>query len=375
MAAGPGEDAGERSLSVVIAHDFAEAFGGAERVLAAMAETFPQAPVWAILGRQEVAARIGIADRFATLLPQNGRLLKHYRALTPLYPSLVRASRLPEADVLLTSSYAFAHGFATRNGAPQVCFCHSPLRFAWSMTDAYGRRVARGPLSKRAFSGLAAAMRALDKRASRAVTRYLVGSEFVAGQIKEFYGREAELVRPPIDCETFRPASEGHEGYFLFCGRLVEPYKRPSLVVDAFASLPHELRIAGDGPALADLRRRAGRNVTFLGHLDDRDLVPLMQRCAAAIFPSRDDFGLLPLEVMACGRPVLAYAAGGALETVVPGRTGELFADKRVDTLTNAIRGFDPDAYDPGIVRAHAEGWHADRFRAQIRSFVLDMAS
>jgi glycosyltransferase involved in cell wall biosynthesis len=318
---------------------------------------------------------MGVEDRFSTVLPGWEPLLRHYRSLAPAFPALVRARRLPEADVLLTSSYAFAHGFSTENRAPQVCYCYSPFRFAWSMTESYAEELARGRLAGEALRALAALMRAMDRRAARRVTRYLAESKFVADQIERFYGRRAEVIWPPVDCELFRPAPDTtHDGYFLLCGRLIEPYKRPSLVIEAFRSLPERLLVAGDGPALPRLREHAGSNVEFLGHLDDDQLVPVMQRCAAAIFPSRDDFGLIPAEVMACGRPVLAYAAGGALETILPGRTGELFHEQAPDALAEAVRAFDPDAYDPAVIRAHAKRFRRERFRDAIVAAVREVA-
>ena len=314
---------GERPR-VVIAHDFAETYGGAERILEIAAAACPEAHVWVIAGRRAVAERMGIGDRFHALLPENELLLRHYRTLVPIYPAIVTLRRLPAVDVLLTFSYAFAHGFRTENDSPQVCYCHSPLRFAWTMTDEYAESY-RHVLPARVFRGFAAAMRVADRRVAGRADRYVANSQRVADQVRQAYRREAEVLNPPVDCALFRPSVEpGHDGFYLFCGRLIEPYKQPGIVIDAFRALPgRRLVVAGDGPAYRDLKERAGPNVAFAGHLDDEHLVPLMQRCAATIFPSEDDFGMIPLETMACGRPILAFAGGGALETVVAGRTGE----------------------------------------------------
>lgn len=359
----------------MIAHDFAETYGGAERIAASMAEALPEAPVWAILGRPSVAQRMGVADRFESILPPRPAVLRHYRALAPAYPLMVRRRRLPSADVLLTSSYAFAHGFATENSAPQVCYCYSPLRFAWSMTEDYGHQLG-GPLIRGTLGALAAYMRHMDRRAAQQVTHYIAESHFVADQLRRFYGVDPEVVWPPVDCSRFTPAEDAHDGYYLLCGRLIEPYKRPFMAIEAFASLPHHrFVVAGDGPALPELRRVAPANVEFVGQLDDRELVPLMQRCAAAVFPSRDDFGLIPVEVMACGRPVVAFAGGGALETVAPGETGEFFHDQTAEAMAAAIAAFDPDAYSSTAIREHAESWDVPRFQAAIRRAVLAAAS
>ena len=359
---------------MVIAHDFMETYGGAERVTEAMAAAFPQAPVYAIAGRRSVARRMGVDDRFHSLLAPRPRLLEHYRLAAPAFPLLRWARRLPEADVLLTSSYAFAHHLRTAYDAPQVCYCHSPLRFAWSMTASYRDRLAADPARGAAFRLLAAGMRAADRRAARSVTRYLTQSPFTAEQIERFYGRRADVIGVPLDTERFAPADGQPEDFWLFCGRLTEPYKRIGITVEAFGRLGLPLVVAGGGPALARLRETAPPNVRLLGHLADDELVPLMQRCRAAIFPSRDDFGLIPLEVMACGRPVLAFGEGGALHTMVPGVTGELFAEQSAGAIAAAVRAFDPARYDSAAVRAHAERWSSARFRERLVAAVRETA-
>jgi glycosyltransferase involved in cell wall biosynthesis len=362
-------------MDVVITHDFAENYGGAERVTEEMALEFPDAPVWGILGRSEVLERMGIRERWHSILRPREGLLRHYRRIAPLYPMLVHRATLPDADMLLTSSYAFAHHFRTANRAPQVCYCHSPLRFAWSMTADYRAVWAPGRAAGPAFDAMAGWMRLSDRRAAACVSLYLTQSAYVAAQIERSYARPAKVIGAPVDCERFRPARPGRQSdYFLLCGRLIEPYKKPSLAVEAFRGLPHRLVIAGEGPALAELRELAPGNVEFVGHLEDGDLVALMQGCAAALFPSRDDFGLIPLETMACGRPVLAFAGGGARQTVVPGVTGEFFSEQTVAAIRGAVRRFDPGAYDPERVRAHAEQWDRQAFRRRLRETVEAVA-
>src|SRR4051794_13570351 len=365
------EESRRNDIRAVIAHDFTEVYGGAERVTAAIAAAFPGAPIWSILGKRAVAERMQVADRSRTILPERELLLRHFRLLTPLFPALVRARPLPAADVLVTSSYAFAHGFRTRNSAPQVCYCHSPLRFAWSMTEAYEDRWASGPVRRRAFRALSAWMRAADRRAARGVTTYVAGSRYVADQIKRFYGRDAELVNPRVDTELFRPNGRSdHDDYFLICGRLIEPYKRFGIAIDAFRNLPHRLLVAGDGPAHPELAARAGPEVEFPRRPDHEEMVPVMQGAAATLFPSTDDFGLIPVESMACGRPVIAFADGGALETVKAGTTGEFFRSPTADAIREAVESFDPAAYDPAHIRAHAEAWSLPRFQRQILDVV-----
>ncbi|MBI5103610.1 MAG: glycosyltransferase [Solirubrobacterales bacterium] len=357
---------------VVITHDYLETYGGAERVTMEMAAAFPEAPVVSILGRRAVAQRMGIGDRWRSVLPERERLLRQYRGMALVTPAIVDHHRVPEADVVLSSSYAFAHRFGPHDGTARVCYCHSPLRFAWSMTGEYRRRWARGPLSGAAFGAFAASMRSMDRRAAQRVDVYLTQSPYTAELILEAYGRRAEVIGAPVDCEVFQPAAGGdHGGYALLVGRMVEPYKRFDIVIEAFARTGERLMIAGDGPARAELEAMAPPNATFLGHLEDAALVEAMQRARYVVFPSRDDFGLVPLEAMACGRPVLAYDAGGARHTVVPGVTGERFPEQSADALEEALHAFEPEAYDPGEIRRHAEHWDRRRFRARLRERVL----
>ena len=352
---------------VVITHDFMETYGGAERVTAEMAIAFPEAPVVAILGREDVAARMGIEGRFRSLMPARPALLRHYRYLTPVLGAYADRVRLPETDVVLSSSYAFAHRLRSRNDAPRVCYCHSALRFAWSMTESYKEEQAGGnPVAGRAFEALAATMRRSDRRSAQQIREYLTQSPFTADQIEEFYGLTAAVIGAPIDCDLFHPASEPADDYYLFCGRLIEPYKQVGIAIEAFRRTGQRLVVAGGGPDFERLSANAPPNVEFLGHVADDQLVPLMQRCQALVFPSRDDFGLIPVEVMACGRPVLAYAGGGSLYTSLPGTTGELFPEQTVDAVEAAVRAFDPAAYEPAKIREHALQWDSGRFRERL---------
>jgi glycosyltransferase involved in cell wall biosynthesis len=356
---------------VVIVHDFLESYGGAERITEVMAQAFPDAPVYTFMARADVARRMGIQGRCHTILPARDRLLRHYRLATPLLSLGAEAVSLPEADVVLSSSYAFAYHLHSRNRAPHVCFSHSPIRFAWTMTDHYRQRWTRGPATRLAFNAMAELVRRRDRRAAQKVTHFLAASPYTASQIERFYGRPATVVGAPVDGRRFLPAPRGPKGdYFLFCGRLVEPYKRVLATIEAFRHLPARLVIAGAGPAYADAKDRAGANVEFVGELDDAALVELMQHCRAAVFPSQDDFGLVALEVMACGRPVLAFDGGGAEYTIQPGVTGELFDDATPDGIATAVRAFSPGRYDPETIRRHALRWGAEPFRRRLLAAV-----
>jgi glycosyltransferase involved in cell wall biosynthesis len=312
---------------------------------------------------------MGIADRVHTILPARPRLFERYRALAPAYSAIVRGARLPEADVIVSSAYAYAHAFQTPNRARKLCYCHGPLRHLWSQTEAYAAHLPGGPLGRLAFDVYSGPARAADRAAADSIDAFLTQSPFTAGQIREAYDREAEVLPPPVDCDVFRPADAEPDDYFLFVGRLVEAYKRPSLVVEAFSRMPDkQLLVVGDGPAMGTLTAMATPNVAFLGQLEDEQLVSVMQRCRAAIFPSIDDYGLVPLELNACGRPVLAMPAGGSLHTVIPGVTGEFLAEQSAEAIVASVEAFDPGAYDTGRIRKHALERSSTRFREEIRT-------
>ncbi len=357
------------AMRVAVVHDFFETFGGAERVTAEIAAAFPDAEVHAILGRRSVAERMGVADRIHTLLPEHPRLLKHYRLLAPLYPGLIRRTRLPAADVVVSSSYAYALAMRTRNDAPQLCYCHSPIRHLWSEPGTYTSHFPGGRLTHMAFSAYAAAGRNADRRAASRVSAFITPSLHSAELIARSYGRGAEVLAPPINCDLFRPSGDPPRGYFLFAGRLVDVYKRASVVIEAFSRMPdRKLVVAGDGPDREWLQSLAGENVEFVGALEDEALVEVMQGCEAAVFPSCDDFGLIPLEVNACGRPVIALRAGGAIHTVDEGISGAYIDEPTADEVLAAVGAYDRTDYDPAAIRRHALRWSASDFRERIRA-------
>jgi glycosyltransferase involved in cell wall biosynthesis len=354
-----------------------EAYGGAERITAEMAVAFPEAPVWALLGRHSIAERMQVADRFRAFLPPRRRLFEHYRLAAPLFPAVVDRLRLPECDVVLSSSYAYAHRLRSRSPqARHVCFSYGPPRFYWSLMEHYRDEWAKGSLSRRAFEAFASAMRRGDRRAAAGVDLWITQSPFTAGLIEEAYGAPSTIIGAPVSTDVFVPGDGEPEDYYLFCGRIVEPYKRVRETVEAFRGLPGErLLVAGDGPVLPELRASAPANVEFLGELQDDALVEAMQGCRALVFPSRDDFGLMPVEAMSCGRPVLADGDGGALYTVKPGVTGEYIRAQTPEAIREAVAAFDPARYEPGAIREHALQWDRARWRERLVAEVERVAA
>jgi glycosyltransferase involved in cell wall biosynthesis len=297
----------------------------------------------------------------------------HHQAYMPLYPAAFATTNLSEFDLVLSNKSGFCHGVVTDDGrhhARHVCYCLTPTRFLW-LFEQYRERENIDSLTSAALQPLLALLRQWDYAAAQRVDEFIAISATVQERIREIYHRESVVIHPPVDTEYFSPAGIPAGDYFLIVSRLI-PYKRIDLAVDAFAHLPNkQLVIVGDGRDFAELRARATANVHFLGRQPRVVVRDLLQRCAAFLFPGLEDFGIAPVESMACGRPVIAFAGGGALDTVVPGHTGELFTVQNKHALIAALQEFDPTRYDPAAIRIHAQAFSNEAFRTKLIDYLL----
>lgn len=291
---------------------------------------------------------------------------RRHRSLVPLMPAAFGRFRLQGYNVVISSSHACSKGVRVPRGTLHICYCHTPMRYAWDLQDEYlrGFSPALRPLAR----VMLARLRRWDTEVSQRVDYFIANSRFVAERIKRHYGREAVVIHPPVDTGYFTPR-DGPGEYYLVVSRLV-PYKRTDLAVQACTQLGLPLVVAGDGPEAARLRAMAGPTVRFVGEVDDARLREYYRGCTALIFPGIEDFGLVPVEAQACGRPVIAYEGGGALESVVPGISGLFFPEQTLDSLVAALRRFGPGAYQPTVIREHAERFSVQRFQREITQFV-----
>jgi glycosyltransferase involved in cell wall biosynthesis len=293
-----------------------------------------------------------------------------YRRYLPLFPRAAESLNLSAYDLVISTSHCAIKGVRPRRGALHLCYCHTPMRYVWDQFPAYfgpGRaawptrlaaHLARRPLQR------------WDVRSSARVHRFYSNSENVRQRIRRYYARDAEVIHPPVDCSAFTPDPRGPEDYFLVVSAL-SGYKRVDLAIAACARAGARLIVNGTGPDLPRLRRlAAGARVEFVGWQSPEALARLYARSRALLFPGVEDFGIAPLESMAAGRPVIAHAAGGALETVVDGRTGVLVHSSDVDAWATALRRFDPDAFDPHALRTHAERFDRPRYRDRMRQAI-----
>lgn len=355
-------------MKLALAHDWLNQVGGAEDVLQTLLEIWPDSPVYtSIHDPGRMPAAINAADIRTLWLDRLPGIQRHHQAFLPLYPLAWAGLHLQGKDVILSNKSGFCTALRHDARALHVCYCLTPTRYLWQL-DEYIERERLGAPLRHALRPLIAILRRQDHAAAQRVHHFIAISSAVRQRIRDFYDRESTLIFPPVDTQRFRPAAQVDD-YLLVVARLV-PYKRIDLAVQAAGRLGLPLRVAGSGRDLERLRAMAGPGVEFLGRVPDEALPDLMARCRAFLFPGHEDFGIAPVQAMAAGRPVIAYAAGGALDTVLPGRSGELFREQTVDSLALALARLDLSRYDSGAVRDHALRFDTRVFKRRMRAFV-----
>jgi glycosyltransferase involved in cell wall biosynthesis len=365
-------------MKIAIVHDWLVTFAGAERVLAELINVFPEADLFSVIDFLSDADRQRLGGKRAatTFIQKLPFARTRYRNYLPLMPLAIEQLDLSAYDLVISSSHAVAKGVLTGPDQVHVSYVHSPIRYAWDLQHQYLREsgMGRGPKSWVA-RWLLHRMRLWDARTANGVDRFVCNSNFIARRISKVYGRSAQVVYPPVDTErlTF---SEQKEDFYLTASRLV-PYKRVDLIVEAFSAMPdRRLVVVGSGPEAGKVKRLAGANVELLGYQPDDVLHGLMGRARAFVFAAEEDFGIIPVEAQACGTPVIAYAKGGVLETVVTdgkSSTGVFFGEQTVSSLRDAVLEFERKVIRPTACRANAERFSHSRFRQEIGR-VVDQA-
>jgi glycosyltransferase involved in cell wall biosynthesis len=355
------------SERVTLVHDYLLVMRGAERSFAAMAELYPQAPLFTLLYDEQ-----GTDGRFAgraittSPLQRLGVRQSGFRNLLALYPWAIERLRLPPSEIVLSSSSAFAHGVRAPEGAVHVCYCYTPFRYAWYEQDRALAETA-APLRPLLRSVLGRT-RKWDLAASRRVDRYIAISELSRERIKRFYGREATVVHPPVETDRFAPGTPGDS--LLLVSELVR-HKRVDVALEAARRAHAPIRVVGSGPELTALGE-AFPEVEFLGRVDDEALAELFAQARAVLVPSVEEFGITAVEAQAAGRPVIAAAAGGALETVLDGETGLLVRPDDVEAFAQAIARIDRLDFDPARTALHAERFSVAAFKRHISAQVTE---
>jgi glycosyltransferase involved in cell wall biosynthesis len=359
-----------RKLKVALVHDYLNQYGGAERVLEELHALFPSAPVYtSMYWPEKMSATIRGLDVKTSFMQRLPLVTRNHQPFLLLYPLAFESFDLTGYDVVISNSSAFCKGVVTAPGTLHICYCLTPMRWVWNY-HAYIERERLGTAARLVLPAAISQLRSWDVATAQNVDRFLAISRTVAARVRKYYRREATVIYPPVNCDAFSPSASRVEDYYLVVSRLI-PYKRIDLAVDAFTRLGLPLKIVGSGGRdLPALRARAGRNVEFIGRVSDTELKQLYAGCQALVFPGEEDFGIAPLEANASGRPVIAYAGGGALDTVVDGRTGILFEEQDLESLTRAIRRAEATAWNPDELRTHARKFDSHVFREQLGAFV-----
>lgn len=353
-------------MRVAIIHYWLVGMRGGERVLEQLCLMFPEADIYThVVDREKISPllkRHRIVETFIGRLPG---AKKHYQKYLALMPRALEELDLTGYDLVISSESGPAKGVIPPPDAAHICYCHSPMRYIWDQYHAY--REGLGAPMRIAFGWLAPRLRTWDVISANRVDHFVANSSFVARRIRRCWRRDAEVVHPPVDLDAFAPGpAPGPDAPYLFLSELV-PYKRADLAVLACKALDRPLVVVGQGPEMERLKRMAGPRTRFVGRAPDEAMRGLYQECRALLFPGVEDFGIVPLEAMACGRPVIALGRGGALDTVRDRETGLLFDEQSVEGLSDAIRRFEAEVepdLDLAAVAAHAGGFSAAAFRA-----------
>jgi len=357
-------------MKVALVHDYLNQMGGAERVVIALHEIFPDAPIYTSIYDPErvdpVFRQMDIRTTFMQKLPL---VTKHHQPYLPFYPFAMESLDLRGYDLVLSSSSAFGKGVITKPETMHICYCHTPMRWCWNYRE-YVEREQLGGMARRVLPFLITGLRVWDQTSAMRVDHFIANSPVVAERIAKYYRREAVVIPPPVEAQRFPfdPATQ-LEDYFLIVSRLI-PYKRIDLAIEACNRLQLPLVIIGSGRDEARLRRMAGPTIRFTGRLSDEEVLHYYTHCRAFLFPGEEDFGITPLEAQAAGRPVIAYGAGGALASVVEGVTGLFFREQTAESLTTALAAFDERQFDPQAIRNHALEFDLPRFHRRILQFI-----
>ena len=360
-------------MKMCFIHDWLTTYGGAELVLKSLLEIWPGTPVYTLVydahgNCADIINSTQVTGSFINKMPFARR--KH-RSYLPLMPLAIEQFDLSGYDLVFSDSHAIAKGVITGPDQLHISYIHTPIRYAWDLQNQYLEHAKlthglKGFLAK----SLLHYIRMWDMRTVSGVDHYISNSAYIAQRIWKLYKRQATIIHPPVEIERFT-VHDKKEDFYLTISRLV-PYKKVDLIVRAFSKMPDKkLKVIGAGPELKALRKLAAPNIEFMGFQSDQVVSDSLQQARALIYAAEEDFGIVPVEAQACGTPVIAYGKGGALETVIQGKTGFFFPEQTPESLLNAVQIFENHGkLNSKVIRKHAEGFSKDRFKAEIRTFV-----
>jgi glycosyltransferase involved in cell wall biosynthesis len=363
-----------QKLRVALVHDWLNQVGGAENVLEELHGLYPEAPIFTSMYWPEaMPPHYRTWDIRTSWLDRIGLSKTHHQWFLLAYPFAFGSLDLSQFDLVISNKSAFCFNVRVRPGARHLCYCLTPTRFVWNFA-AYVRGEGAGAIARLAVPPFLRTLQRLERQAAARVSAFSAISTAVHRRIERFYQCESQIIYPPVDAGRFRANCAPPEEFFLIVSRLI-PYKRIDLAVEAFNRLGLALVIIGDGRERARLEAMARSNIRFMGRLDNDQADQFRYRCRALIFPGEDDFGITPVEAMAAGRPAIAYAAGGALDTVVDGASGLFFSEPTPESLAETVLRFRAIRFDPLALQAHAQRFSRERFRLKFTEFVAEAVS
>lgn len=354
---------------IALAHDHLFQIGGAEKVLVTLSSIYQDAPIFTLINDPNITANIldqkKIITSYLQRIPGISNFFKYFLIFMP---AAWEKTDLCAYDIVISSSSGFVKGVKTGHNAQHICYCHTPTRYLWDDKEEYIGNLPEGKLIKIFLPRVLDRMQNWDYIKSQNVDYFIANSDFIAKKIKKNYQKDSVVIHPPIRTSDFYISEEVGE-YYLIVSRL-RPYKRVDLAVKAFNNLKLPLKIIGNGSELRKLKKIAHSNIEFLGEVSDKERNYYLSRCKAFIYPQIEDFGISALEAMASGRPVIAYGAGGALETVIDGQTGVFFEEQTWESLAHKILRFDDRQFDSQKIREHAKKFDEDIFKQKIINFI-----
>jgi len=365
----------------VLVHDWLTGMRGGEKCLEPACVRWPDAPLFTLIHKPgSVSSEIEALSPKGSKLNRLPGVSRYYRYLLPVMPAAARWA-IPDCDVVLSFSHCVAKAARPPEGVPHICYCFTPMRYAWHMRESYFKRGGLGRIKSAAADVILSRIREWDRRTADRVTHFVAISRAIQARIAECYGRDSVVIYPPVETDFYTPAAVKREDYYLVVSALA-PYKRFDLAIAACEKLGRKLVVIGSGQDAARLRSQAGPNVSFLGWQSDEVIRDHLRRCKALLYPGEEDFGIVPLEAQACGAPVIAYGRGGALETVQPlgeskSPTGVLFEEQSVNAVANAMEQFEKHiiAFDPRAARRNALPFARSRYEAELFGYIEEVVS
>lgn len=358
-------------MKVALVHDYLNQYGGAERVLEAFTQIFPKAPIYTLLYDKKKTGYAFEKKKIKTSFLQKIPFLKnHHRSFLMFMPLAVEQFDFSEYDLVISDSASYAKGVVIPPNTFHICYCHTPIRYAWDDSHKYIEEFGYPNIIRKFIPFFMNYIRFWDEHAADRVDKYIANSKFVSERIKKYYHRNSQVIYPPVKTSLFHLSDKKPKEYFLMVGRFL-PYKRFDLAIEAFNQLNLPLKIIGDGPDKKKLMKKAKDNIEFIGLVSDDKLKEYYANCRAFIFPQEEDFGITAVEAMASGRPVIAYQAGGALEIIKHGETGLFFKEQSSESLINTLKEFNSFDFNPKLIRQEAARFDLENFKERIKETIF----